>query len=252
MRSASIPCAVIHSDTHVATAVAWKSAAARQVADVYRERYLATAATMLADCGSCLHLLVDVTPREGDQPTARRVIMVPDGISMARFMENMGNPVKRHDALIVLPPDVREPALDSDEFREQVATDLAYILERLYPLQGKGPIAPMLPWLTRLAGAILLFGHRSPEDGAGRARRATARHLAAGAMESFDSWNARAEFLTAYPSWPYLAEEVAHAATMAAATLVSGLTMEAAAAMVRGVMAQAMENLDLQSPSKAA
>lgn len=252
MPDSAIPCVVIHSDTHVATATSWKSAASKERAQAYRERYLTVAATMVVDCGDCVHLVVDATPRaEGD--ARRRVIMVADGVSMAKFMENMGIQVHRHDAIVAVPPDIRPPsARDEGDFREQVATDLAYVIERLYPIRAQGPIAPMIPWLARLAGSILLRGASSPGEQGAIVRRALARHLTYASMEAFDSWNARAEFLTAYPAWPYLAEEVAHGAMEASMALTSGHTMEGAAVLIRGIMGKALENMEIQTPSKAA
>lgn len=176
--------------------------------------------------------------------------MAADGVSMAKFIENTGARIHRHDAILVMTPDFGTS--DAENLDEQAACDLGYMVERLFPIDARGPIKPMIPWLTRLVGSILIHGAHAEAVSGPMMSRMMARAFTQAVHDTFDSWNARAEFLTAYPSWPYMAESMAKMATATARTAIHGQTMEGVAAQTRAVMATAFAEMDIAQARKAA
>lgn len=246
-----LPCANIDPETGIAFPASWKPSAGRDAMFAAWDRYRTSIAALAPEAASLFHPLVDLSPSSVEGPS-RRLVMAADGVSMAKLVESMGFQVQRDHALLVMTPAYAVHEASDVEVKEQSAIDLGYFIERLYPIAASGPIEPMIPWLARLVGSILVHG--SPEPGQSRAFAASmmSKHFALAVHEAFGTGAARAEFLTAYPSWPYMAEPMARMAIQGATMGGKGCSLDAIAIQTRGIMGAALGDLGLAQVAEAA
>lgn len=221
-------------------------------------RYLGLAESMLKDAATTMHLAYDPELVGNNGAAGRFITAVAKSPSAkAAIWETTEMDAGHTDSLIVLGPQFVDWAGSDEQLAELVAVDLTGLIETLYPLQCEGPIKVMMPYLTQIAGNVLIPGGdptARPPSPAGsdrelpsRVEKAIARayrsfadaHM--GASES----NQFGRLVTAYPAWQYLADTVGREAGVFAQTVSAPMSIPTMVYSIRSVIARAVSQFGI-------
>ncbi len=219
----------------------------REAAAARAGRYLDLAERLLAGGGETLHLALDPGLSGSEGRAARRLALAAEAPGLGAWMaERTGRPVRRLDAVVIMGPEFVGWDDDERRLREAVASDIGWLVGKLYPIRAEGHIEALVPWLLQVASEVTAYGAADPEAAPGRVERSVGRAFNAAARAHYDSWNAHGQLLTDHPAWPYLADEVAKEALHAAATLHGPVSLESLARMAHAAIGRALASLGVK------
>lgn len=219
------------------------------------DRYIATARSICSDVGDGIRVAYD-SRLTASQGTAGRYI-VPAGIGRsiaATMAAAISAVVGSETTIVVFGPEFAEFSGDDEELRDLVAADIAGIVGTHYPIRGHGPIMTMMPYLTQIAGGVVLAGRPRTNRGDShaaelmqeRTSRAIGRAYRAFGQQLFpDSYNQPGQIVTDFPAWPYLVDAVAIEGGRAAFAVNPPLNEAEAAAAIQETVAIALIKLGL-------
>lgn len=159
------------------------------------------------------------------------------------------------DIAIVFGPSLVSMRTTPELFMEMVADDLTAIIRAAHPVECKGPIATLMPFLVQVAGNIIIPGHDEAETGesrmTGRKKRAIGRAFNAIAHGHYGSDNAHGKVVTDHPAWLPLANAVAESSVAFAQGSARPLDRNALAYLIQQAIARAMRACDITVNARA-
>ena len=209
--------------------------------------YLDVADRLLAGGGEALHVALDPGLSGTEGRAARRLALAAEAPNLGNWLaERTGRAVRRLDAVVIMGPEFVGWDDDDARLRESVASDVGWLVGKLYPIRSEGRIEALVPWLLQVASEVTAYGAADPGLAPARVERAVGRAFNAAARAHYDSWNAHAQLLTDHPAWPYLADGVARESLAAAGTLHGPISLESLARMAHAAIARALTSLDVR------
>ncbi|CAH1689522.1 conserved hypothetical protein [Hyphomicrobiales bacterium] len=214
------------------------AAHASEVAKQYRE----AAERLLVGISSSLRFYYDpqVGAEEGRSPRQLTISGFEPELSRA-LADQIGWELSPMDLIIGLGPSMVAWDGSPAEFDEVVASDLAYYVASLFPIQCTGNLADMMPWLMQLAASIAI--HRTGDHEF--VERCAARSFAGLASIHAGSWNATGQTATQYPAWFPLADLVSNETQTRAKLAPEALDLVELANLVRDAIAHTLVNIGI-------
>lgn len=253
LEAGSIPEISFSLETGRAVAIGRTEAPAGLLSNV--ERYVATALSLLSDLASGIHVAYDRGLRGNKGGSARIVVPAGSNAHLAAALSSLnGSDVDTTHLIVVFGSEFSGWRGPDAAMRALVAADLTVVIDRLYPIESSGPISRMLPYLTQIAGNVLLPGAPAGEDDLARQIEMTDRvgQAIGRAYRGFaqtlypDAPNAFGQLASDFPAWPYLADMVAEQAGLVAPSMLLPVSQEDAATVIQAVVAQSMRNLGVE------
>lgn len=246
----------VNLDTGKVTGVGRLPVEGASAAHSIAQRYSNIAKRLLNDDTMQLHIGYDPALVSANGASGRFVAVLSKTPSaQAALWRTVEADTGARDLLVVFGPEFSDWVGDDDALEEIVAVDLTTLVETLYPIICDGPIKIMMPYLTQIAGNILLAGgnpHHQPPDpdggervmpsrvekAIGRAYRSFAEtHIGAATPNMFG------RLLTNFPAWQFLADSVAREAS--SRIVPPPMNISILVYSIRAVIAAAVERFEI-------
>lgn len=122
-------------------------------------RYLDAVATMIANGHEQVHVAFDAGLQQNSLNGGRYLFVAGTNPQLANVVADTLNiDIDPNSIIAVLGPEFCGAEMSDEALRQTVAADLTVVFEVHYPIVATGPLADMMPYLTMIAGQIILQG----------------------------------------------------------------------------------------------